>query len=196
LKSIIQFLLLSGIVVALVVFFVPRHVLTSAKESLLKTVQKATAQGKSKQRKFPYAAERHATESRQPIERALVQFDYTLSRAPRFRLQGRLVSRLPEGHLVVMAHLLQRNKPVAINQTYALFGHPDADKFKETDPIDCFVCTVGPATIDIGRDRPPLVIEELVYMPEDPASKPGGWLYDRDRPGTSLDRPGTSLGGK
>lgn len=189
-KLLVQFLIVLGIAAVAVAILAPREFLDKAKKNALQGWERTTSTSKGRRSEYPLAVERLAFESRKPVEVALAQFRNAMATAPRFRLQARVVSQLPEGHLFVTGTLFDKGQAIAINQTYALFGHPYADKLKTHDPVDCLVCTAGPSNFTFGG-KEPIAVEELVYTTEDPAAaaapKAGDWLRDPSYRG-NLDR--------
>ena len=130
--------------------------------------------------KYPMAVSRLSADKNVSVEQALVYFNNTLASAPRFRLEGQVVDRVPAGHLLVAATIYGEHRTLMEKQTVALFGYPQ--QVADGTAIACRVCMTGMHLFSKG-EGPQTMLEEVIYMAPD---KPGGWMAKPDR--TLLDR--------
>jgi hypothetical protein len=130
--------------------------------------------------KYPMAVSRLAMDKNVSPEQALVYFNNSLAAAPRYRLEGQVIDRVPAGHLLVVAAIYGEHRTIVEKQTVALFGYPQQIAGGAT--IACRVCMTG-MHLFAKSEGPATMLEEVVYIGDD---KPGGWMAKPDR--TSLDR--------
>ena len=120
------------------------------------------------------------------LELANAQFTSTVANARRFRLQGKVVERLPLGHVLVRGDVWDLGHISVGNQLFALHGYPQAEKIAIDAPVECAVWLVGKSRF--GRPDGTLMdFEEAVYTALPPSSTmPKDWVKDEGR--TLLDK--------